>query len=261
MAASEFTDKVVFVTGATSGIGRAVALAFAREGAKVMGAGRDEEAGSETQRLAEATPSKPGNFSFVKMDLAQESEIVAAVANVVKTYGRLDLAVNCAGIDIAADLLAYTATDFDRIFDVNVRGLFLCLREEIKAMRVNGVGSIVNVGSVAGQRAFPGNSLYNASKAAAKMLTQTIAVECGKLGIRVNELAPGPVLTPMLEKYFEYSKETDSPATRESVTAAIPFGRMLTPDDIAGAALFLSSTKAANITGASLAVDGGFVLR
>jgi NAD(P)-dependent dehydrogenase (short-subunit alcohol dehydrogenase family) len=260
MGAGEFIDKVVFVTGATSGIGRGVALAFVREGAKVVGAGRDEEAGRETERLAEKTSGEPGNFLFVKMDLVQESEITAAVASAVRTDGRLDHAVNCAGIDIAAELLAYTATDFDRIFDVNVRGLFLCLREEVEAMRLQGGGSIVNVGSVAGQRAFRGNSLYNASKAAAKMLTQTAAVECAKFGIRVNELAPGPVLTPMLEGYFEYSKNTDSPATKESVTAAIPIGRILTPDDIANADLFLSSAMAANITGASLAVDGGFVL-
>jgi NAD(P)-dependent dehydrogenase (short-subunit alcohol dehydrogenase family) len=260
MAASEFTDKVVFVTGATSGIGRAVALAFAREGAKVVGAGRNEQAGRETERLAEVGSGNPGNFLFVKMDLAQEAEIIAALAGLVKTHGRLDHAVNCAAVDIAADLLAYTATDFDRIFNANVRGLFLCLREEIKAMKLNGGGSIVNVGSAAGQRAFPGNALYNASKAAAKMLSQTAAVECGKLGIRINELAPGPVFTPMLEGYFELSKETDSPATKESVAAAVPLGRILMPDEIANAVLFLNSAKAANITGASLAVDGGFVL-
>jgi NAD(P)-dependent dehydrogenase (short-subunit alcohol dehydrogenase family) len=260
MGVGEFRDKVVFVTGATSGIGRAVALAFVREGAKVVGAGRDEEAGRETERLAEKASGESENFLFVKMDLVQESDIAAAVATVVKTYGRLDQAVNCAAVDIAADLLAYTAADFDCIFDVNVRGLFLCLREEVVAMRLQGGGSIVNVGSAAGQRAFPGNSLYNASKAAAKMFTQTAAVECAKFGIRVNELAPGPVSTPMLEGYFEYTKKTGSPATEESVIAAIPLGRILSPDDIANAVLFLSSARAANITGASLAVDGGYAL-
>src|SRR5271165_1581023 len=255
MSAREFRDKIVFVTGATSGIGRYVAIAFAREGARVVGSGRNAERGDESQRLAEAAG---GSFSFVPMDLAEEDQIIAAVRTVMDRYNRLDCAVNCAGIDPAERLLDYTAADFDRIFDTNVRGLFLCVREEVKAMHRGGGGAIVNLGSIAGQRAFRGNSLYNASKAAAKMLTQSAAVECAEFGVRVNEVQPGPVMTPMLAGYIESSKKTNSLLTEESLTAAMPLGRLLTPEDIASSVLFLCSANAANITGASLVVDGGF---
>jgi NAD(P)-dependent dehydrogenase (short-subunit alcohol dehydrogenase family) len=257
MASRIFDGKIVFVTGATSGIGRAVAVAFAREGANVVGCGRHPDKGVETQNLAAAAG---GQFSFVQLDLMKEAEIVAAIRSVMDRHGRLDCAANCAGFDYNADLLDYTAADFDRIFGTNVRGLFLCLREEVRAMQRGGGGAIVNVGSIAGRRAFRGNSLYNASKSAATMLTESAAAECGKLGVRINEVAPGPVMTPMLEGYLKRAEHAGGPVTAATIAAAIPLGRVLTPEDIAASVLFLCSPQAANITGASLVVDGGFVL-
>lgn len=257
MARGEFDGKVVFVTGATSGIGRSVAVAFAAAGASVTGVGLDAAGAAETARMAEAAG---GVFTFTVMDLLDEAAIVAAIRGVVDRHGRLDCAANCAGFDANAALLDYTAADFDRIFGVNVRGLFVCLREQVAAMRRYGGGAIVTVGSVAGGRAFAGNSLYNASKAAARMLMRSAAVDAARFGVRINEVAPGPVMTPMLTGYMEGTKRTDTPMTAESLTHMIPLGRILSPEDVAASVLFLCSAEAANITGASLAVDGGFVL-
>jgi NAD(P)-dependent dehydrogenase (short-subunit alcohol dehydrogenase family) len=252
-----FDRKVVLVTGATSGIGRGVAIAFAREGATVIGCGRNAEGGAETGRRIEAAQ---GTFTFMPMDVADETLIAATVRTVMDRHGRLDCAVNSAGFDANAGFLEQTAADFDRIFGVNVRGLFLCMREQAAAMSLGGGGVIVNIGSIAGQRSFAGNSLYNASKSALTMLTKSAAVECASFGVRINEVAPGPVMTPMLEDYLRRASADGVPVSAESLVAALPLGRELSTEDVAGSVLFLCSPQAANITGALLTVDGGFVL-
>src|SRR5262249_14742669 len=154
----------------------------------------------------------------------------------------------------------YTPADFDQIFGTNVRGLFLCLREEEVAMRRGGGGAIVNVGSISGPRPPPGNSLYNASKSAVTMLTPSAAAAAATGGVRIDEVAPGPVLTPMLEGYLERTAHTEAPMTAESLAAVVPLGGILAPKDIADSVLLLCSPKAGKVTGAVLVADGGFVL-
>ena len=257
MNARSLDGKIAFVTGATSGIGQSVAVAFAQGGANVIGSGRNATGGAETEKLVKAVG---GEFQFVPMDLSDDSQIDAAVRAVIDRFGRLDCAANCAGFDCNADFLDYTVTDFDRIFSTNVRGLFLCMQHEVKAMRATGGGSIVNVGSIAGQRVIRGNALYNASKSAVTMLTKTAALECGRFGVRINEVAPGPVMTPMLSEFIEKSQKTPTPFSEEGLIAASPLGRIGKPEEIAACVLFLCSPQAVNITGAVLTVDGGFSL-
>jgi NAD(P)-dependent dehydrogenase (short-subunit alcohol dehydrogenase family) len=156
-------------------------------------------------------------------------------------------------------LTNYTEAEFDAIFDVNVKGLFFCTKHQILAMKNQG-GVIVNVTSAAARTPFAGYSLYNASKSAAAMLTRSAAVEAGKHGIRIIEVAPGPIDTPMLQRYFEQEKAKGSEVTEKTVGAAILLGRIGRPEEVANAILFLCSSGASFVTAASLSVDGGFPL-
>jgi NAD(P)-dependent dehydrogenase (short-subunit alcohol dehydrogenase family) len=253
-----FDGKVAFVTGASSGIGRATAIAFARAGASVGVCGRRR---AEVEDTCSAAVAAGGRALPLLADIGDQDQVRAVFATLDQTFGRLDVAANCAGVDFNAAFLDYTAADFDRIFAANVKGLFLCLQQEILAMRRHGEGgAVVTVGSAAGHRPYPGNNLYNASKSTASMLTRSVAVECGPLGIRVNEVAPGPVLTPMLEGYMARETAAGRAMTAERLAAAVPLRRVASPEDIADVILFLCSPQAASITGAVLAADGGFVL-
>ena len=251
----EFKDKIAFVTGATSGIGRATAIAFAHEGAMVVGCGRHEEAGDETLDLFKQAG---GNGLFVDVDVAVEAQVAGAIETIVSRYGRLDCAANCAGVDSSAALLDYTELDYQTIFDANVKGLFFCIKHEIIAMQKTG-GSIVNVSSIAGQKVIMGNSLYCASKSASSMLTKCAALESGKLGIRVNEVSPGPINTPMLQSFLDHAKATGSSFTAQSLSNSLPLHHIGAPEDVAAAILFLCSGRARFTTGASLSVDGGLL--
>jgi len=253
---TRFHGKVALVTGATSGIGRATAVAFGKQGAKVIVTGRREHEGRQTLDLVRAGG---GDGVFMRLDVAVESEVMDAVDAIVSRYGRLDCAVNCAGNDITRALTEFSEADYDAIFNPNVKGLLFCLKHEILAMREVG-GAIVNVGSVAAQMSDLGNSLYNASKSAARSLNLTAATEAAQYRIRVNEIAPGGVLTPMLEGFLRKAAQAGSAFNAASFAATIALGRLGTPEEAANAVLFLCSDEASFITGASLTVDGGFLL-
>ena len=254
---TDFSGKVVFVTGATSGVGRAAAVAFARAGARVVASARRAKEGEETLDLMHQAG---GEGIFLSVDVGDGAQVSDAIRRTLSAYGRLDYAANCAGLDHNAALLDYGEADYQRIFDVNVKGLFLCLKQEIEAMAKTGGGAIVNIGSMAGQRPFAGNCLYAASKSAAAMLTLTVALEAAALGIRVNEIAPGPVDTPMLRGYIARAGIAGGPGGAGELAAASPLKRIGLPEDITGAILFLCSPAASYITGARLAIDGGFRL-
>jgi len=252
-----FTGKTVLVTGATSGMGRATAIAFAKAGATVVGVGRRAREGQETLDLVRQAG---GEAAFRTVDVSIEAEIQAVIAEILARHGRLDCAANCAGVDAIAALTDYTAADYDRVFDTNVKGLFFCLKHEILAMRDGGGGAIVNVGSVAGEKVIRGNGIYNASKSAANMLTCTAALEAAEHGIRINEVAPGPIETPMLREFIAHAQAAGSALSEANIAAAAPLKRIGTVEDVAAAILFLCSTQAAYVTGASLSIDGGFRL-
>jgi len=251
-----FNGKTAFVTGGTSGIGRAAAVAFGRAGALVAVVGRHVAEGQKTlDLLLEAG----GDGLFIPVDLAREADVIGAIEQTASRFGHIDFTANCAGIDLNADLVDYTEADFDTIFDTNVKGLFFCLKHQILAMKDKG-GVIINVTSVAAQKPFAGNSLYNASKSAAAMLTRTAAVEAGKHGIRIIEVAPGPIETPMLRGYLRQEAAHGSQVTEKTVEAKTLLGHIGRPEDVANAIMFFCSPSASFVTAATLTVDGGFVL-
>lgn len=242
-------NKVALVTGGTSGIGRTTAIALAHAGAKVVVVGRREEEGSETVNLIHQVGSEG---LFVKADVSQEADIAATIAAVVNKFGRLDIAFNNAGLLGENALLAeQTEQTYDRVFGVNVKGVFLCMKHEISQMLAQGNGgAIVNTSSINGFRPLaPGLSIYDASKTAVVMLTKAAALEYASQKIRINAIAPGPIETEML-----------SQATGGNTKAFenfVPAGRLGKPDDIANAVIWLCSDATDFVNGHTLAVDGG----
>jgi NAD(P)-dependent dehydrogenase (short-subunit alcohol dehydrogenase family) len=249
---ASFAQKVVLITGGTSGIGRATAVAFAEQGANVVVAGRREAEGAESVRLVEKTGS---NGLFVRTDVAIEKEVEVMVARTVEYFGRLDLAFNNAGVSGEMDSgngIANTNEVFDRIMDTNVRGVFLSLKHEIPAILKSGGGAIVNNASVAGLRAIiPGTPIYTASKFAVVGLTRSVALEFAAKGVRVNAVCPAIIETEMTER-FRVNNEV-----RARLMALHPIDRFGQSEEVAAAVLYLCSPGAAFITGAALPVDGG----
>lgn len=247
-----FADKVVLVTGGTSGIGRATALAFAREGARVVVAGRREDEGAESVALIEQAG---GAGLFVRADVSIEDEVASMVARAVEVFGGLHFAFNNAGMFLPpAPITETSAESIDRILAVNVRGTALCMKHQVPAIMQSGGGGIVNTASFLGIRAFPGSAIYNASKFAVIGLTKSAAVEFASQGVRVNVVCPGVIDTPMNEQMR--AEESG----REFLNGLQPMRRTGRPEEIAGAVLYLCSPSAGFTTGTTLSVDGGITI-
>jgi len=247
--------KVALVTGAGSGIGRASALAFAREGARVVASDREAEAGEATVR---AVAEAGGEACFVRADVTREDEVEALVAAARDRFGRLDCASNNAGMSGPLGPVHDLArSDWEQTLAVNLTGTFLCVKHEIAAMLAQeGGGAVVNTASGAGMVGVPGMAAYAASKHAILGLTRTAALENARTGVRVNAVCPGSVDTPMLRGTMGLS-----PALEKAIRASQPGGRLGRPEEIAEAAVWLCSDRASFVTGASLLVDGGAVAR
>jgi NAD(P)-dependent dehydrogenase (short-subunit alcohol dehydrogenase family) len=248
-------EKTALVTGASSGIGRATALAFAKAGYAVVLADRDEVAGREAESEVRAVGAPA---LFVPCDVAEEADVRNLVEQAVATFGRLDAAFNNAGIEgLPAATADCTIDNFDRTIAVNLRGVWLCMVHEIRQMlkQENG-GAIVNCSSVAGLRGIGGLPAYCASKHGVVGLTRTAALDYATHRIRVNAVCPGAIVTPMLERFMGSSEEA-----RATTVESEPIGRLGTPEEIASAVLWLCSEGASFTTGQALAVDGGWTAR
>jgi NAD(P)-dependent dehydrogenase (short-subunit alcohol dehydrogenase family) len=250
MKTNSYENKVALVTGGTSGIGKATALAFANAGAKVVLTGRREKEGTEV--VAEIK-KRGGTASFFKADFGQDSDVRAAVDLVVTAYGRLDIAFNNAGVEAKAPLHEVTEEQYRKVFDINVWGVLNSMKHEVAAMRKTGGGVIVNTSSALGHVGAAEFSVYVASKHAVEGLTKVVALECAKDNIRVNAVAPAGVATAMVDRHS--GKEGPR---RDGLAAMHPVGRLGTSEEIAAAVLYLCSDSAGFTTGSSLAVDGGF---
>ncbi|TPW74272.1 glucose 1-dehydrogenase [Schumannella soli] len=250
--ASPLRDRIAFVTGATGGIGAASAAALARDGAQVVLADLDADAGG---RLVEQLGGA-AHATFLRVDVTDPASVDGAVDEVVRRFGRLDIAHNNAGVQFAETLLADTPLEqWDRIIATNLSGVFYSMRAEIVAMRAAGGGSIVNTGSVLSVRAMKLHGAYTAAKHGVIGLTKAAALEYSADGIRVNAVLPGVIDTPMVAHLA-----ATLPGYLEEVTSGHPIGRIGTPAEIAEAVVWLASDAASFVTGASLEADGGFLV-
>jgi NAD(P)-dependent dehydrogenase (short-subunit alcohol dehydrogenase family) len=245
--------KSAVITGAASGIGRAAAFAFSREGARVMLADIDAELG---ERAAAEITAAGGHARFVRTDVSREDDVASMVRETIDAFGGLDCALNNAGITgPMGPVQSIALADFERVTAINLTGVFLCMKYEIPAMANDG-GAIVNVASGSGFIATPSLAAYCASKHAVLGLTKTAAVENARTGIRVNAICPGTVDTPMLQ-----SAMNRDPKVKKMILSGQPSGRLGEPEEIAEAAVWLCSDRASYVTGESMLVDGGAIAR
>jgi NAD(P)-dependent dehydrogenase (short-subunit alcohol dehydrogenase family) len=243
------SNSVVLITGALTGIGRATALAFAKEGARLVVSGRHDEAGNA---LAAELRDLGAEAEFVRADVRHEDEVQSLVDRTLARFGRLDVAVNNAGTEgTPGPVTEQTAERFTAMFETNVLGTLLGMKHQLRVMQAQGSGSIVNISSTMGERGAPNLSLYTGSKHAVEGITKSAALEAAAFGVRVNAVAPGPTETAMLNRL------TGSAEKKAGFFAAVPLRRGGQPDEIADAIVFVASDKAAFITGQIIRVNGG----
>jgi NAD(P)-dependent dehydrogenase (short-subunit alcohol dehydrogenase family) len=249
---TELEGKVGLVTGGTSGIGRDTAVLFAKAGAKVVVSGRREPEGEETIELIGAAG---GDGLFVKADVSKASDVETLIQKAVERFGRLDIAFNNAGIEgVWVPIVRQSEEDWDRTIDINLKGVWLCLKYEIRQMLLQGGGgAIVNMASVVGLIGAAGAAAYSASKHGVMGLTKAAALETARNGIRINAVCPAAVETTMAERLY------NAPAVHKYVLSCHPVGRFGRPAEIAEAVVWMCSDRASFMTGQSLVIDGGFL--
>lgn len=247
-----FKGKVAFVTGASTGIGRATALAFATHGAKVVVADVNEDAGGQTARMIQ---ENGGESLFVKCNVASSLDVKAAIDKTIAQFSRLDFAFNNAGIEgLQGTTVDCTEENWQKVIDTNLKGVWLCMKFEIPQMLKQGGGAIVNCSSIAGLVGFVGIPAYVASKHGVVGLTQTAALEFAKSNIRINAVCPGVIQTPMIDRFTHGEAQI-----RNQLIAGEPVGRVGQPEEIAKAVLWLCSEQSSFVIGHPLVVDGGWV--
>jgi NAD(P)-dependent dehydrogenase (short-subunit alcohol dehydrogenase family) len=243
------SNPVVLITGALTGIGRATAVAFAKDGARVVASGRRE---AEGKALEAELRSLGAEAAFIHADVRREDDVSSLIDQTVARFGRIDAAVNAAGTEgRPGPVSEQTAGSYAATFDTNVLGTLLSMKHELRVMQAQGSGSIINISSTYGHAGGAGASVYVGSKHAVEGMTKSAALEAASSGVRINAVAPGPIETAMLKRF------TGTAERKAALLKTVPLGRVGDPADIARAAVFLASEKASFITGQILTVDGG----